>query len=106
VTSTTCDGQDTSRTTTIGEACSLDPAEAAVNAAEAPSAVTVVDATTIPAGFWPGNPPGWTGPTPTVTGFGIQSTVTLVVTSTVTITPTTIITVVVETTAVANCDSW
>lgn len=127
-TTTTCNGEDTKTTTTVG-ACSV-----SINAAYSSAAVaadTVVGGTQIPLGLYPTVPPGAAG-TPTVSAFGItlSSTTsncevctyadsteiacsliggcTQVITSisTTTITPTTTITVVVPPTATADCASW
>ncbi|RDW81617.1 class V chitinase Chi100 [Aspergillus mulundensis] len=107
VTSTACNGQDTTVTTTPGSPqCSVDPDVSKALSVEQAADQTVIDGEQIPLAFAPTNPAGYDGSTFTKTQFGLTETLTVIKTVTVTNTPTKTVTVVVPPTARADCGYW
>ncbi|OBT95608.2 hypothetical protein VE01_05878 [Pseudogymnoascus verrucosus] len=104
VTSTACNGQDTTVRTTPGSPqCSIDPDVSRALSAEGVADQTIINGKQIPLAFAPTNPAGYDGSTFADKQFGLTETITVIKTSTVINTPTKTVTVVVPTTARANC---
>lgn len=107
MTSTACNGQDTTVRTTPGSPqCSIDPDVSRALSAEGVADQTIINGKQIPLAFAPTNPAGYDGSTFTDKQFGLTETITVIKTSTVINTPTKTVTVVVPTTACANCAYW